>query len=136
MKIRVIRVIRVLWKVWSWQRFTGIIREPYISKSFQPAVVRVRVRNHMTLKLSRPSRGEHTHEHSDTAPMVTISIGVATHSQETPETSLEELLLAADLALYQAKKKGRNQVQAELPYKEDTINGYTYSRKKEHCSDC
>ncbi len=63
------------------------------------------------------------HEYSDTAPMVTISIGVATHSQETPKTSMEELLRAADHALYRAKQKGRNQVQAELPQKEDSVNG-------------
>jgi diguanylate cyclase (GGDEF)-like protein len=63
------------------------------------------------------------HEYSDTAPMVTISIGVAMHSQETPKSNMEELLMAADLALYQAKEKGRNRVQAELPRKEDNVNG-------------
>ncbi len=62
------------------------------------------------------------HAHSDTAPMVTISIGVATHSQKTPKTSMEELLTAADLALYQAKEKGRNQVRAESPQEEDAVS--------------
>ncbi|MDM8547671.1 diguanylate cyclase [Candidatus Venteria ishoeyi] len=61
-----------------------------------------------------------SHEHSDTAPMLIISIGVATHSQDNPKTNMNELLMAADQALYQAKAKakGLNQIQAKLPQKE------------------
>lgn len=41
---------------------------------------------------------------------ITVSIGVATSAQDTKGLSLEKLLLEADLALYQAKREGRNRV--------------------------
>ncbi|MFO8031870.1 MAG: diguanylate cyclase [Desulfohalobiaceae bacterium] len=52
------------------------------------------------------------HEYSETSAQVTISIGVATHSQEKKRESALALQQAADQALYQAKGKGRNQVQS------------------------
>jgi diguanylate cyclase (GGDEF)-like protein len=40
----------------------------------------------------------------------TISVGVASHTPTSPRTSGEALLQAADAALYEAKRQGRNQV--------------------------
>jgi hemerythrin len=49
------------------------------------------------------------HTGSDTAPYVTVSVGVA--SLNPPRvSSADRLVAAADQALYQAKKQGRNQV--------------------------
>ncbi|MBK9236983.1 MAG: diguanylate cyclase [Rhodoferax sp.] len=49
------------------------------------------------------------HAGSDTAPYVTVSLGVA--SMNPPRvSSADRLVAAADQALYQAKKQGRNQV--------------------------
>jgi len=49
--------------------------------------------------------------HADSAvdPLVTLSMGVA-QGVPSPETNAEALLQAADAALYQAKKQGRNRV--------------------------
>ena len=49
------------------------------------------------------------HEHSGIAQCVTISIGVA-GVQPGMDTDPERLIAAADQALYQAKKLGRNRV--------------------------
>ena len=48
------------------------------------------------------------HEDSDTAPMVTISGGLAIVLRHTEDA--EELIAAADQALYQAKHQGRNRM--------------------------
>lgn len=53
-----------------------------------------------------------THEHSPTAPVVTISVGTSTHSAESPMKNKEQLLQLADEALYQAKEAGRNRIQS------------------------
>ena len=47
------------------------------------------------------------HAASPTAPRVTVSMGVATLVPDA-ERIPEELLKAADLALYEAKRSGRN----------------------------
>lgn len=47
------------------------------------------------------------HETSPTAPVVTVSIGVATAQPGTP-IDVENLIACADAALYQCKAKGRN----------------------------
>ncbi len=44
-------------------------------------------------------------------PIVTISLGVATASSQSPVSSYEKLIHQADKALYKAKEQGRNQVQ-------------------------
>lgn len=49
------------------------------------------------------------HAHSPAAPVVTISMGVAA-GQPRHETDAEALLKEADVALYLAKRQGRNQV--------------------------
>lgn len=51
------------------------------------------------------------HGRSLIGPYVTISVGVAA-LLPTEETNMEELVLQADKALYQAKKEGRNRVKA------------------------
>ena len=49
------------------------------------------------------------HEASLTAPVVTLSMGIATlPPEEGPEHTPEALLAAADQALYRATKGGRN----------------------------
>ncbi len=50
------------------------------------------------------------HQYSPVAPVVTLSIGVATAMPRQDDQSLDTLLQAADRALYQAKDQGRNQV--------------------------
>ncbi len=50
------------------------------------------------------------HSSSDVSGVVTISLGVATVFSAFDVDSSEELLKAADSALYQSKKNGRNQV--------------------------
>ena len=51
------------------------------------------------------------HSHSTVGPLVTISAGIATVLPQT-ETGLELLIREADIALYRAKRMGRNQVQS------------------------
>jgi diguanylate cyclase (GGDEF)-like protein len=50
------------------------------------------------------------HAASPVAPILTVSVGVATANLEWPGTS-EELVAAADQALYAAKRSGRNRVE-------------------------
>lgn len=47
------------------------------------------------------------HAHSDIAPVVTISVGVAVHAVQ-PGDTLQTVIEQADAALYQAKRSGRN----------------------------
>ncbi|MCF7935909.1 MAG: PleD family two-component system response regulator [Synergistales bacterium] len=51
------------------------------------------------------------HEHSRAAPVVTVSVGVATRTGERFTDDVEQLERAADQALYRAKEQGRNRVQ-------------------------
>ena len=53
-----------------------------------------------------------SHERSEVAPHVTLSIGVCTRVPGN-ESSIEELISGADRSLYQAKKAGRNRVHRE-----------------------
>ena len=49
------------------------------------------------------------HANSPVRDIVTISSGVATNTPR-PNTPYDQLILAADQALYRAKKEGRNRV--------------------------
>ena len=73
-----------------------------ITNSGDAALIAERVRQKIAdLKLPIPA--------SDVAPYLTVSIGVATATRDwycTPE----DLIAAADRALYTAKKNGRNRV--------------------------
>jgi len=51
------------------------------------------------------------HEHSTTSSVLTVSVGTATIVPEAEE-GVENLLREADIALYRAKRMGRNQVQS------------------------
>jgi diguanylate cyclase (GGDEF)-like protein len=48
------------------------------------------------------------HQYSQVGPMVTVSIGAATAVPRQNQQSLDAVLQAADQALYQAKRQGRN----------------------------
>lgn len=50
------------------------------------------------------------HEYSTVAPMVTVSIGIASTQVLYKNSTIRELLTRADHALYQAKQQGRNRV--------------------------
>jgi len=52
------------------------------------------------------------HGQSDVCEYVTISLGVASTVPASLDLSYQTLIEAADNCLYQAKRKGRNQVQA------------------------
>jgi diguanylate cyclase (GGDEF)-like protein len=52
------------------------------------------------------------HESSEIAQQLTVSLGVATTNSDTPLT-LQQLVNAADNALYQAKHQGRNCVASD-----------------------
>lgn len=54
------------------------------------------------------------HAQSEVASVVTLSIGGATHTQDCPKGSVDELKHAADAALYRAKAGGRDQYRADL----------------------
>lgn len=49
------------------------------------------------------------HPGSNVEPFITLSIGIASHIPSFPEKA-EELLHKADIALYQAKERGRNRI--------------------------
>jgi PleD family two-component response regulator len=53
------------------------------------------------------------HELGQAKVSVTLSVGCATHSPDEPHSSIADLVHAADLALYAAKDRGKNQV---VPY--------------------
>lgn len=63
---------------------------------------------HKLLEAFRIDIQDHTFNPDDTPVRCTVSIGVS--DILTPETSLEEMINCADIALYEAKKRGRNQV--------------------------
>lgn len=51
------------------------------------------------------------HDHSTARDCITVSVGCATIVPDD-KSSLEELVFAADAALYKAKESGRNRIQA------------------------
>ena len=56
------------------------------------------------------------HEFSSVLPYVTISIGIATKNISDNINDASELIKNADIALYQAKEKGRNCYQVFMPH--------------------
>lgn len=56
------------------------------------------------------------HSDSDVSDLVTISLGAATVFADTEINLSERLLKAADEALYQSKKKGRNRVNSQVVF--------------------
>ncbi len=53
------------------------------------------------------------HADSSVAQIVTLSLGVASHASDRVKTDFAHLQHCADQALYEAKHRGRNQVQEE-----------------------
>jgi diguanylate cyclase (GGDEF)-like protein len=72
---------------------TGLAGATQVAESVRQAVARLQV----------------PHEHSQIAPHVTLSVGVA-GLLPGADIKVERLIAAADQALYQAKKLGRNRV--------------------------
>jgi diguanylate cyclase (GGDEF)-like protein len=50
------------------------------------------------------------HDYNSAAPVVTVSVGVATYDTYDAECTPEKLIEMADKAMYEAKKQGRNRV--------------------------
>ncbi|MBM3381898.1 MAG: diguanylate cyclase [Betaproteobacteria bacterium] len=50
------------------------------------------------------------HEYNSAAPVVTVSVGVATYDTYDAECTPEKLIEMADKAMYEAKKQGRNRM--------------------------
>ena len=61
---------------------------------------------------SNIAKMEIPHKKSLPAQVVTLSLGVTTLDERTPLASYEDLVKHADIALYNAKEQGRNQVQS------------------------
>jgi diguanylate cyclase (GGDEF)-like protein len=72
---------------------TGLVGAAQVAESVRDAVARLQI----------------SHEYSEIAPHVTLSVGVA-GLRPGMEIKTERLIAAADQALYQAKKLGRNRV--------------------------
>jgi diguanylate cyclase (GGDEF)-like protein len=85
------------------EEFVVIARDASLENA---EILAQRVRRHI-LALSVPIPG--------TAIRVTASVGVATMTPDTPYPSCEELVVAVDLAMYQAKHLGRNRVCCARP---------------------
>jgi two-component system, cell cycle response regulator len=70
--------------------------------AIEAAVFAERLRAGLNLVRVSPGDGPHTH--------LSASIGVAGHWPQAPKHGAEQLLQAADAALYEAKRQGRNRV--------------------------